>query len=108
MVKQRPVERRSTSSPVVRCRTPTRRKHWGDASMAAAMEPVRKVSMSINKVAPFNSVPRSSLQDRIAGRVVHGINPSPTPYLSAKGGAYTCRPSGGGSSNLVWEDRITY
>ena len=52
--------------------------------MAAAMEAVRKGSMSINKAALFHSAPHSRLQDHIAGRVVHGVKPGPKPYLSDK------------------------
>ena len=29
------------------------------------------------------SVPRSTLKDRISGRVIHGTNPGPRPYLSS-------------------------
>ena len=51
--------------------------------MAAAMEAMKKGSMSMNKTALLHGVPRSSLQDRLTGKVVHGTNPGPKPYLSA-------------------------
>ena len=50
--------------------------------MIAAMEAVQKGSMSTKKAALLHGVPRSTLQDRLTGRVMHGRNPGPKPYLS--------------------------
>ena len=51
--------------------------------MAAAMESALSENMSINKAAELHGVPRTTLQDRLSGRVEHGKNPGPVPYLSS-------------------------
>ena len=50
--------------------------------MIAAMEAVQKGSMATKKAALLHGVPHSTLQDRLTGRVMHGRNPGPKPYLS--------------------------
>ena len=50
--------------------------------MTAALEAVKKGSMSMNKADLLHGVPHSSLQDCLIGRVLHGTNPGPKPYLS--------------------------
>ena len=40
-------------------------------------------SVSANHIADIHGVPRSTLKDRLRGRVVHGTNPGPHPYLDA-------------------------
>lgn len=57
------------------------RKQWTDEAMVAAMEAVRN-GAAIKHAAVDHRVPRSTLQDRISGRVAHGSNPGPKPYLS--------------------------
>ncbi len=39
--------------------------------------------MSGNKAADLYGVPRSTLKDRLSGRVSRGTNSGPVPYLSA-------------------------
>ena len=34
--------------------------------------------------ARLHGVPKTSLHDRIKGRVVHGVKPGPKPYLSTE------------------------
>ena len=43
---------------------------------------VGKGQMSANKAAVVHGVPRSTLKDCLSGRVVHGTNPGPKPYLT--------------------------
>ena len=50
--------------------------------MLAAMESATSGELSINKAAVFHGVPRTTLQDRVSGRVEHGQNPGPRPYLT--------------------------
>ena len=57
-----------------------KRKLWTNEQMEAAMVSARK--MSANKAADLHGVPRSTLKDRLNGRVVHGTNPGPKPYLT--------------------------
>jgi len=37
-------------------------------------------SDSVKQVAENNIVPRTTLQDRISEKVIHGSKPAPTPY----------------------------
>ncbi len=77
--------KRSKSAPATCMRKRPRRgetrKQWSDASMLAAMEAVSNGTMSINKAALLHGVPKTTLKDRLSGRVVHGTNPGPTKYL---------------------------
>ena len=50
--------------------------------MIAAMEDVRDGKMSINRSASVHGVPRTTLKDRLSGRVKHGTKPGPKPYLT--------------------------
>ena len=38
--------------------------------------------MGVNKAALEYGVPKTTLLDRISGRVVHGTKPGPKPYLT--------------------------
>ena len=57
------------------------RKQWSDEQMLAAIEDVAE-GMPQNQAADLHSVPRSTLKDRVSGRVLHGTKPGPIPYLS--------------------------
>ena len=52
--------------------------------MLAAMEAVRQGTLSINKAAILHSVPKTTLKDRLSGRVVHGTNLGPAKYLDSE------------------------
>ena len=49
--------------------------------MLDAMEAASSNTVSINKASELYGVPRSTLKDRLSGRVVHGTKPGPKPYL---------------------------
>ena len=49
--------------------------------MVAAMSSVKN-GMYIKEAAEQHGVPTTTLRDRINGRVIHGNNPGPRPYLS--------------------------
>ena len=55
---------------------------WSDVSMLRAMEAVKDGSMVVNRAALEHGVPRTSLKDRLAGRVIHGTKIGPKPYLT--------------------------
>ena len=59
------------------------RKQWSDVQMKAALESVIKDGLSQNRAADLHGVPRSTLKDRLSGRVIHGTNPGPQSYLSS-------------------------
>ena len=50
--------------------------------MVAAMEMAKQPRVSVLQAAIEQNVPRSTLQDRISGKVVHGTKPGPRTYLS--------------------------
>ena len=52
-----------------------KRLQWSNESMEAAMEQVRKGTMSLTKAAKFHGVPSTTLKDRMSVKVVHGSNP---------------------------------
>ena len=59
-----------------------RGKKWTDGQMKAAMKSVIDDNLSANRAADLHGVPRSSLKDRLSGRVKHGTKPGPKPYLT--------------------------
>ena len=59
------------------------RKKWSDKQMRDAMDSVFD-GMSANKAADLHGVPRSTLKDRTGGKVIHGSNPGPKPYLNVE------------------------
>ncbi len=75
----------SQSAPAVLCKTPKRpskRITWTNEQMLAAMKAVED-AQSVRQAACDHGVPRSTLKDRIHGRVVYGTKPGPKPYLSS-------------------------
>ena len=77
-------KKRSKSAPATVGRQLQRggkRKQWSNISMQAAMKAVSDDGMSINKAAVLHGVPKTTLKDRLSGRVVHGTNPGPAKYL---------------------------
>ena len=72
---------RSSSAPaILKSPAKKKRKQWSEVSMVAALEAVKK-GMTINKAAAQHGVPRTTLQHRVRGKVVYGVNPRPRPYL---------------------------
>ena len=65
----------NTSQPVVR-------KQWSDKQMTDAISRVQIDDLCGNRAADLHGVPRSTLKDRLSGRVQHGVNPGPKLYLS--------------------------
>ena len=49
--------------------------------MLAAMTQAQSGNVSANRAADFHGVPRSTLKDRLHGKVLHGTKPGPRPYL---------------------------
>ena len=52
--------------------------------MLVALKAVQEGTMSINCGATEYGVHKTTLQDQVARRVMHGSNPGPKPYLSAE------------------------
>ena len=73
---------RSRSAPaVIVSEVAKKRKQWTDEAMLSAMAAVKN-GMSVNPAAKMHGVPRTTLHDRISGRVAHGTKSGPPPYLS--------------------------
>ena len=74
--------RRSLSAPAV-LRTPEKKiqKCWTDTQMKAAVRTVQKGLSGINQAAVDHGIPKTTLKDRLSGRVQHGVKPGPKPYL---------------------------
>ena len=52
--------------------------------MVLAIEAVKDGKMGVNCAAREYGVPRTSLKDRLSGRVEHGRKPGPLPYLTSE------------------------
>ena len=50
--------------------------------MADVISSIQNDHLSGNQAADLHGVPRSSLKNRLSGRVQHGVNSRPKPYLS--------------------------
>ena len=78
--KRRP---RSKSAPAAVCvekTGPSKRRQWANENMIAAMGSI-KGALSVKRAAELHGVPRATLQDRVKGKVMHGVNAGPQPYL---------------------------
>ena len=74
----------SSSSKTAKKRPFSRRKQWTNAQMEAAIKSVlTSTADSINSAAREHGVPTTTLKNRLSGRVAHGTNPGPVPYLSS-------------------------
>ena len=51
--------------------------------MKAAMEAVA-AGQSVSEAAREHGIPKTTLHDRVSGKVIHGVKPGPRPYLSPK------------------------
>jgi len=51
--------------------------------MKAAMEAVA-AGQSVSETARKHGIPKTTLHDRVSGKVIHGVKPGPRPYLSPK------------------------
>jgi len=60
---------------------PKKYKQWTDVSMQGAMKAVTE-GMGINRAAMEFGVPKTTLKDRISGRVQHGSKSGRNPHLS--------------------------
>ena len=61
---------------------PERLRQWSNQPMLGAMQAVRDGTFGINRAALKYSVPKTTLKDRMSGRVTHGTSPGAKPYLA--------------------------
>jgi len=57
-------------------------KLWDEKAMISTMEAVKSGKMGVNRAALEHGVPRTSLKDRISGKVKHGKIPGSSPFLT--------------------------
>ena len=57
-------------------------KQWDDDKMQMAMKSVLEEGLPVRKAAEHYDVPRSTLNDRIQGKVIHGSHSGPSRYLN--------------------------
>ena len=74
-------------SPLLRCpdmkpQRPEFYKQWDDDAMSRAMKAVLETGMSVRRAATEYNVPKSTLNDRIQGKVIHGCRSGPLRYLT--------------------------
>lgn len=74
---------RSAPAAISTDRVALKRKQWTNEAMEAAMDDVKSGKSSLSFAAKQHNVPRSTLHDRVSGKVSHGKNPGLEPYLSA-------------------------
>lgn len=55
---------------------------WDDVSMVKALKAVEEEGMSVRHASELFGVPKSTLYDRVSGRVQHGAHPGPSAYLT--------------------------
>ena len=72
--RQRLTHRRSKSAPpsistAVKPRQSTKRKKWTEEGMKKAIEAVETGESGVNRAALGHGIPKSTLKDRISGRV---------------------------------------
>ena len=56
-----------------------RRMKWTDEQMVAAIKVVEKNKSGINQAAITHNMPKTTLKDRLSGRVQHGSKAGPKP-----------------------------
>ena len=78
-----------------------KRKQWSEESMTAALNEFRKGIHPINKIAVLYGVPKSTLHDRISGRVRHW---SFSIFRSYRGTG-ACRSLDNCSQDRLWENK---
>lgn len=59
-----------------------KRKQWSNTAMEAAIKSVTDENTPISRSAKVHGVPKSTLHDRISGKVCHGKKPGPKQLLS--------------------------
>ena len=82
------IRKRSTSVPAtlsVSPRVAKKRKEWNNENMTAALKAVED-GENLSRAARDHGIPKTTLYDRVSGKVVRGVNPGPRPYLTPRRG----------------------
>ena len=57
-------------------------KHWTDGQMAKAVDAVKSRGLAVRRAAEEYDIPKSTLHDRVSGRVLAGGCSGPPKYLT--------------------------
>ncbi len=60
---------------------PKEYRQWSEQSMSGALKAVTE-GMGVNRAAEEFGIPKTTLKDRVSGRVQHGSKSGKTPYLT--------------------------
>ena len=73
---------RSISAPAaISLNVKLKRKQWTDEAMQAAMRAVKENQMTVLRASQLCNIPKTTLHDRISGKVLHGSKPGPKSYF---------------------------
>ena len=61
---------------------PKKLRQWNDDAIRCTVEAVTEGKLGINRAGLEFNVPRTTLKDRISGRVIHESNMGPKTYLT--------------------------
>ncbi len=61
---------------------PDKYKHWTDDRMEKALDAVNLRSLTVRRAAEEYDIPKSTLHDRVSGRVLVGASSGPPKYLT--------------------------
>ena len=78
-----PASRSKSPPPVIESLIVSRKKYkqWSQESMLAALKAVKDGVMGCNRATMEFGVPKTTLKDRLSGRVTHSCKSSRSPYL---------------------------
>ena len=79
------VRKRSKSAPAAISLSPCvskKWKEWNNESMVAAIKAAEE-GQSLSRAARDHGVSKTTLHNRVSGRVLHGVNSCPKPYLNS-------------------------
>ena len=90
MAQLRPLKERLLSTPAAQvtvaspyhCGRLPYYREWTTDKMEKAIEAVHKGTLSVRRASEIYSIPKSTLHDRISGKVVQGASSGPEPYLT--------------------------
>ena len=72
---------RSNSAPANISLKVKKQKQWTNQVMQAAVDAVREDRMSVLRASQLYNIPKTTLHDRISGKVLHGSKPDSKPYF---------------------------
>ena len=70
--------------PLMKDPRPSQYKYWNEERLSKAYEAIKNDGLSIRRAAEEYNVPKSTLHDRITGRVMFGATSGPSKYLSSE------------------------